>query len=470
MLDTHRPALLAEGLYHADGQILDEVFVYGSFRQSKMHAAGVSCRDCHDPHSLGLHGSIDTVCARCHLPEKFDSREHHLHAADSPGARCVVCHMPQRPYMGADLRGDHSFRIPRPDLSVKLGTPNPCTGCHVDRTDAWAAAVLAEQHGPRTDQHYAETLHAARRGDPGAAALLTALVDDTSQPAIVRATGLQMLGRRASRSTVGRALADDDPLVRLAALGVVETFEPSMRPPAALPLLEDPVRMVRGEAAKVLAPFRGLPDVAPRRQRLDVVLEEYQDIQRLNADRAESHLNSGLLQLGLGEPELAEQAYRKAIAIDPGFLPAYVNLADLERQRGREQQGEAALRQALAIDPENSEVHHALGLTLVRRKQPQAALELFARAWELRPEESRYGYVYGVALHSTGSSERALTVLGQTHERHPANRELLLALVTIARDVGRIETAIVHAERLARLDPADAQARALLDQLRAVPP
>ncbi|MET0618952.1 MAG: multiheme c-type cytochrome, partial [Thermoanaerobaculia bacterium] len=147
LLQTHRPALLDEGLYYADGQILDEVYEYGSFLQSKMHAKGVSCSDCHNPHDLKVAGSADRVCAGCHAPEKFDTTAHHFHKADSAGARCTSCHMPTRDYMVVHTRHDHSFRVPRPDLSVAIGIPNACTQCHRDRSDRWAADAAKKWWG-----------------------------------------------------------------------------------------------------------------------------------------------------------------------------------------------------------------------------------------------------------------------------------------------------------------------------------
>jgi hypothetical protein len=168
-----------ERLYHADGQILGEVYEYGSFLQSKMYRAGVTCSDCHDPHSLRVAQPTSGACARCHAPAKFDTSAHHHHRAGTPGASCIECHMPTRTYMVVDPRRDHSLRVPRPDLSVKLGTPDSCTGCHRDRTPRWAAEALARWYGPGPrPAHYGEAIHAGRRGLPGADAQLLRLVAD----------------------------------------------------------------------------------------------------------------------------------------------------------------------------------------------------------------------------------------------------------------------------------------------------
>ena len=169
-LDSYRPALLDPGLYFADGQIQDEVYVWGSFVQSRMHAAGVGCSDCHDPHSLEVRGGPDDVCASCHAPATFATTAHHGHEPTSAGASCVACHMPARTYMVVDPRRDHSIRVPRPDLSVELGTPNACNGCHDDQDARWAADLVAEwfPEGRTGTPHWGQVFHAAREGRPEA--------------------------------------------------------------------------------------------------------------------------------------------------------------------------------------------------------------------------------------------------------------------------------------------------------------
>ncbi|MCY4507404.1 MAG: cytochrome c3 family protein, partial [Acidobacteria bacterium] len=235
LLDDFLPARLAEGLYHPDGQILDEVYVYGSFVQSRMHAAGVRCTDCHDPHRLTLRADGNAVCTQCHrerpvdrfptlTPGRYDTPAHHRHEAGSPGAQCVNCHMPDRTYMVVDPRRDHGFRVPRPDLSAALGTPTPCTGCHDDRDDAWAAAAVAGWSDAPPPPHFAPALAAGRAGDAAAAPALAALAADRGQPAIVRATALDLL-RPLGRTAVDAArtaLDDADPLVRATAAGGLE--------------------------------------------------------------------------------------------------------------------------------------------------------------------------------------------------------------------------------------------------------
>jgi predicted CXXCH cytochrome family protein len=192
-LDRYLPALLRPGLYHADGQIDGEVYEYGSFLQSRMHAAGVTCSNCHDPHSAKLRAEDNALCSQCHMPAKFDVAEHHHHQPGSTGAQCVNCHMPTKTYMAVDARRDHSIRVPRPDLSILLHTPNACAQCHTDRAPEWAAHAVAGwfPHGRQTAPHFGAALHAGRNGTADAEQQLDRLILDRSQPALARASALR---------------------------------------------------------------------------------------------------------------------------------------------------------------------------------------------------------------------------------------------------------------------------------------
>src|SRR6266436_4443658 len=195
LLDSAVPSLLGAGIYFPDGQIQEEDYEYGSFLQSRMFERGVTCSNCHDPHSLKLRAPGNQVCAQCHLPARFDTAAHTHHEAGSVGAQCANCHMPTRTYMVVDVRRDHAIRIPRPDLSVTLNTPNACNSCHTDRSAQWAADQVAAWFGPnrRSEPHYGSIIDAGRKGEPSAGGALAALSSDVAQPSIVRATALSLL-------------------------------------------------------------------------------------------------------------------------------------------------------------------------------------------------------------------------------------------------------------------------------------
>ena len=167
LLDHQLPTLLEENLYHADGQILDEVYVWGSFTQSKMHQKGVRCSDCHDVHSLQHHVAGNALCLQCHRADAYDTKAHHFHkkiheGKPSDGALCVKCHMPEQAYMVIDERADHSIRIPRPDLTKTIGTPNACSqnGCHPNETLDWVVDAFTKWYGQAKKPHYATALAA----------------------------------------------------------------------------------------------------------------------------------------------------------------------------------------------------------------------------------------------------------------------------------------------------------------------
>ena len=468
--DTHRLALLDEGLYHADGQILDEVYVYGSFLQSKMYQAGVTCSDCHEPHSQQLYFPGDDVCARCHAAETFDSRDHHFHKPETDGSHCVDCHMPPKNYMVVDPRHDHSMRVPRPDLSLELGTPNACNGCHQEKSTRWAVETVANWYGPdrRQEPHYGQVLDAARRGEADAGRALFDLLADPEIPAIARATALELVPAYLTPElleAVRASLSDPDPLVRRTAVATLESVEPRVRVPLVFPLLSDPVRAVRTQAARVLAAVPGgtVPDF--QRPALAAALGEHEADQLFNADRAEGRLNLAWLYLQKGRSDLAEQEYLAALEMAPWFAATYVNLSDLYRAQNREDEGERLLRRGLESTEGAAEVHHALGLLLVRRKRLPEALVQFEIAAELRPEWPRYGYVYGVALNSVGDTGGALAALEKAHMSFPADRETLSGLVSIYRETDDDARALGYALKLRDLVPGEPGLERLVEEL-----
>jgi tetratricopeptide (TPR) repeat protein/Zn finger protein HypA/HybF involved in hydrogenase expression len=468
--NTHRLSLLDEQLYFPDGQIKDEVYVYGSFIQSKMYAAGVTCSNCHDSHSLELHAEGNAVCATCHLPTRYDTPAHHHHEGGGEGAACTACHMPQRVYMINDWRADHSMRVPRPDLSTELGTPNACNGCHADKSADWAADAVAGWYPDSTHRgpHFGEVLQDAASGAPDVADPLLGIAVDRAQPGIVRATALDRL-RAVAQSrqlfSIQRLLADEDPLVRGAAVRFLEAADVRTRVDQGWLLLDDPDRTVRLEAARLLAPLmrQRLPEKF--RKQLTRAIEEYAQSQYVNADRPESHLNLGLIAVAVGDVQQAEQAYKTALRLDSRFSPAYVNLADLYRQQQRDQDGESVLRSGIEADADNSDLQYALGLLLVREKRLDESLPYLRQAAESSPELARYAYVYALALQGEGDVTQAISILEKATDRHPADRDVLVALATLHRDRGDLPAATRYADQLLKYYPDDAQARALRDGL-----
>ena len=468
--DDYRVALLDEDHYFPDGQIKEEDYEFGSFIQSRMFHAGVTCSDCHEPHSGKIRATGNNICMQCHSAQKYDSAKHHFHKIGSAGARCVECHMPTRTYMVVDPRRDHSIRIPRPDLSVKLGTPNACNNCHTDKSAQWALDSVGKWYGHATQgfQRFAETLDGGSAGAPGAQQSLEGLIADREQPAIARATALSMLANYAPPPTdaaVRTGVSDDSALVRGAAARAMSNSDPGASANALAPLLRDPVRAVRIETAEVLAglPADDLPaDVAAAFSR---ATDEYISAQQLNADRPEAHLNLGLLYARENHFDKAEAELKTALSLDPGFTPAAVNLADLYRAQNRDKEGERILKDAISRSPNDASLEHALGLLMVRQKRGAQGLDLLAAAARIDPGNARYVYVYAVALNGAGQTRAAIETLERSIKAHPYDRDSLAALVNFLEQAGDPAKALIYAQRLEELEPGNPQVRQMLKEL-----
>jgi tetratricopeptide (TPR) repeat protein len=454
--DHYRPALLTSPLYHADGQQRAEVYEWGSFLESKMNSRGVTCSDCHDPHSGHLRAAGASVCATCHSPAKY-AAETHTHHQASNGATCLSCHMPAATYMRIDSRRDHSFRVPRPDLTVSLGTPNACASCHANRDARWAASQITAWRSGDTSatgfQRFAAAFAATEAGKPDARRLLAVIVNDTTQPAIARATALAELtpSDRDGITTLSKGLNDANPLLRLGALQGLAFADPSQRAPLAAPLLSDSMRTVRLEATRLQA---GAAFTSSEQQAaFERASHEFVAAQQHDADRADARTNLGTFYAELGDFTRAESELQAAVRLDPFYTPAYVNLADVLRAQhaARDSEAERLLRSGLTKTPASAALHHALGLVLIRLHRLNAARSELQRAAQLEPLNVRFGYAYSVALYSTGKANEAIATLEHLLTIDANNRDVLSALVNYYQAQGGPARALVYREKLGRL-------------------
>lgn len=400
LLDNYLPDTLRPELYFHDGQQKDEVFEYGSYRQSRMYQAGVACTDCHEPHGGKLRASGNALCLQCHNPagnprfkglqaKDYDSPAHHFHSPGQAGSQCVDCHMPSANYMVVHGRRDHAIRIPQPVLSARLGSPDACRGCHTGRSAEWATAAIEKRHGPRPNPsqsppHYGEILADARRGQPGAPPQLVALIADLAQPAIVRATAVETLAGLGG-PVPDAALADPDPAVRTAAAMGLAGRPPAERLARLAPLLDDPLRAVRISAARGLA---DLPDDAlpPGRQPLRRQgLADFVAAQHAMGDMPAAQLSLAQLYADTGEMPRARLHFSRAVAQDPvGNAPrlAFARFLVVGRQPAEARQ---LLKDGLPRSANPGELHLALGLLAGQLGQWDDALAELRRATELMP-------------------------------------------------------------------------------------
>ncbi len=505
--------LLEAATYHADGQILDEVYVYSSFVQSKMYHNDIRCSDCHDVHTTRLKYPGNQVCTSCHQHPagKYDGPSHHHHQPGSTGSLCAECHMPETTYMEVDPRRDHSIRNPRPDLSVKLGTPNACTRCHLDKREAgfedrddltqyldWILAARdgdeavkselarvdremneafqewygAQREEPlRPERHFATAIDAARRGEPSAVEDLIRIASDARVPTIVRATALRELGQFDSRRSIGAAvelLEDTSPQVRAVAVGNLQGRLSQEQLARELgPLLSDPIRLVRTEAARVLATIPSQSLRGSQRQQLEDALVEYEKGLMVSNDRAASHMTLGIVHESRDELEQAIEAYKAAIHVEPRVTGPRTNLAAIYDRRA-EAMGER-VRQAQMLGNRKAADRAIEQMTEYRNEATRLRreeLDCLARDAALVPDNAAIQYRYGMLLYLHRQMGEAEAALRKAVELEPNTPQFLLGLVLFYQQIEQFDQALTLAQRLVTLRPEDATFRQVLADIQ----
>ncbi len=487
LLDTVTPRLLDEGLYFADGQILDEVYVYNSFIQSKMFDREVRCSDCHDIHSAKLHHEGNQTCLQCHQADIYDRYQHHFHKykgdetgkpvktadgtilfAVGTGTSCVQCHMPGRIYMGNDYRPDHSMRIPRPDLNSKLDTPDACLRCHVDKNKKWSVDFTTKWYGEEDPAHYGTVLDAGRKRRHEAQNDLIKMIENPLYPVLVRATALELLGQYQGPETMAqfkKSLDSEEALMRLTALAFMPA--PSdQRVKLVGPLLADPVKGVRIEAARNLTLIpRSELDLNLQEQH-DKALAEFQEVLEYSADFADSRMNLGALYIYRGELGMAEAAFKKAIAIDRDLYAAYRNLAVLYSQQQKFDLAEKTLRQALALDDTLYDIHYSLGLLLSEKRRYEEAVMHLEKAASGLPDNARIHYNLGMLLEFMKQLPEAEKYLAKAVAIEPENMQYLTALARLYMAEQRFDQAAELAEKMMAADPGNPLGSQLLEYIK----
>lgn len=401
--DKYLLSMITPQLYHHDGQIYDEDYVYGSFLQTKMAEKGVTCTNCHNPHSAELQVPEQAICAQCHSPAEYSPQKHTFHEADSEASECTTCHMPETTYMQVDPRRDHSWQIPRPDLSKYINTPNVCTDCHQEKSNEWAEKALTEwfpNSKYRGEQHFSVAFYASSINHQSAGDALAYIAQDHTQSDIIRASALQRLANHPNRNALialARAVKNDNEMVRLGVVRGSTAYSFKDRWDLLSPLLKDSVYAVRTEAAGALVPYwKELS--SQQRKALEPALAEYIDIQNFNSDRGFGRTNLGNVYLAQGQFDLAIAAYQQAIKVEPIFVNSYINLSDLYRAQNNEKGAFDTLMQGLSAQPNSAVISYSSGLSLLRQNKAIEAVELFKKATDNAPNNAQYWLVYGLSL------------------------------------------------------------------------
>jgi tetratricopeptide (TPR) repeat protein len=487
LLDNYLPSLLSEDLYFADGQILEEVYVYGSFTQSKMYRHDVRCSDCHEVHSIELVKEGNELCLQCHREDQYDTAQHHFHKFEGEegepvlsaegevlfevgsGAECVQCHMPGRYYMGPDYRPDHSFRIPDPALAAEIGAPDSCLRCHVDKDAAWSQQTVTEWYGPGRTKHYGYLIARARAGEPGLGPDLAKLSMDTLYPVLVRATALSLLtaypGAEAAQA-MAIAMMDEEARLRRAAVEYIQADSAEQLAKTLAPMLYDPVKTVRIEAARRLAEGLSGHLDASQRKVYDVVIEEYESAMKYSGDFAFARHNLANLYTTLDRPEEAMRHYEAAIRIDGQFYPAKVNLAMAYNRQGRNDEAERLLREVVTAQPELHEVAYSYALLLVELRRFDEAATYLQRAADGLPGRPRIRYNLGLLYQQLRQLELAERELSLALEADGRNFDFQYALLDHYLTRGMFEQGRPIAEAMASMHPQNTVGMQALEYIR----
>jgi len=477
------PQLPTRPAYNIDGQFHDEDYEYGSFTQSKMYMKDVRCGDCHDPHSLKRKFEGNALCTQCHRADEYDTYNHHLHKSKGepgtsftnklgrnlgPGDKnlCRDCHMPGRYYMGVDKRFDHSLRIPRPDLSISLGTPNACTNCHDDKTDQWALRNVNKWYGERKKAHYATILSDGAAGKAGADSGLLKVINSNLYPEIIRATAIGYLagypGAKAQEA-VKKALNDPDPLLRHTA---AENFLPGDSAELVMvlaPLLDDPVKTVRMEAANRLSTCRKTTFNETQYSLFSKALGEYRQSLEYVADFPTGRYNLGNYYSKTKDLARAEENYREAIAIDNLFYPAKINLAIIYYQQGKNDPAEKLFRDLVENHPEISDGYYYLALLYGEQGKFADAIVLLEHASAKANANPRIWYNLGLLYQKTGQNVKSEAALNQGLRSDPCNFDLLYALFVFHMNQHNREKATPLIEKLKSCYPDAKQVKDIYD-------
>jgi predicted CXXCH cytochrome family protein len=464
-VDHYSLSRLRDGLYHSDGQINDEVYVMGSFLQSKMYEKGVTCSNCHNPHSTKLLAKGNALCTQCHNPagneefpslakKTYDSTDHHRHDPSGDGGQCVACHMPAKNYMIVDPRRDHSFRVPRPDLTVAIGAPNACSSCHSDKKAEWAANQIKNWYpeGRWQTPHYGQAIHnGRRRPGPETNKALRALATDVTIPAIVRATAIDLLGARLDQQILeilSAFLKDQSPLVRQAAISSMAGAPGDFRVQRLAPMLNDPVRTVRMAAVQATLDQRptALKDVNP--ETLSALRQDFQNTIRANADFPETEMRAGGLALSMRNLGAADAAFNRALRMDPQLVDAWMVRARIAEAQNNAQGVAKLIDYGIRYNPDSAVLLQSRAGILMRRGDFPSAKKDLLRAIEADPTSvSLYMDIASVNL-VLGENKNALDALKAARRLGEYNPQVLELMAYTYQQLGKSKEATRYAKEL----------------------
>ncbi len=468
MFDHYFPQVLNERLYYPDGQILDEVYVYGSFVQSKMYQNNITCNNCHNSHSLKLKFDGNKLCAQCHLPEQYDTPKHHFHEENTDASQCINCHMTGKYYMGNDFRRDHSFRIPRPDLSLKYGTPNACTGCHEDKDDKWAWSEFKKQYGEVDSTHFSEKLAPGIVREPNAHIGLSELMNDKTEPEMARASAVRAISNYNAENLIEQYIAllnDESPLVRGTTVDVMSEINNTDYATYFLPLLEDSKRSIRIKAFYGLGGLTELQIPEKYKESYKKVKKEFFDHLNTNSDFVGGRIKKANYYIKQGDLQRGIEGYESALKIDNTNNQARLDLANLYYRNQNFLKAEETFKKVIEQEPEYGPVYYSLALLYAELNRTDDAIEQLENATKLMPENTRVYYNLSLLYSKKQDFKNTEQTLIKGLKIDSTNESLLYALAYHYSNINQREKAKNILIKLVNLYPNNTQYLGFLQQL-----
>jgi tetratricopeptide (TPR) repeat protein len=456
LLDNYVPVLPNTERFHADGQVNEEDYTYASFLQSKMYTRGIKCSNCHDPHSGKLQLIGNLTCLKCH-EKTYDSPSHHFHQINTEASLCKNCHAPGKYYMGNDLRHDHSFRVPRPDLSVQYSTPNACNNCHTNKSAKWSSDAVEKWYGSKRKYHYAEDLIPGSKINEKSEYHLLKLMADTSVPNIIKATAVNYLGNISSEKSVNAlstSLNDKDPLIRYTALrSLMYQYRFLANKTIIAPLLNDKVKAVRIAAAELMG-FMGEDQIPPEYlSSYSIAKNEFEKNLVYQTDFAHGNIPLADYYARNKNYPLAEKFYKRTLQKDSLANLARLNLAVVYNTQGKNAEAIDILKMAVKTDDKNDQAWYNLALLYNEINDSKNTAAAFEKTLSLKPVNARFFYNYGLFLQQKGNSVKAISILQQGLKQFPADESLNYAMTFIYIQTGHPDKAKTFATVLKSINP-----------------
>ena len=331
--------------------------------------------------------------------------------------------------MGNDFRRDHSFRNPRPDQSLRYGTPNACTGCHSDKSDAWAATQVVKWYGEKRPQHFSDTLLIASENpvDPEQRQKVYSFIKDITKPAIARATALEYLpvtGTEDELRVFLEALKDSAELVRYHALLKFTSYPDDQRLTVALNTLGDSSRSVRATAARLTVEQDTLQLLPKLRKQWARAQSEYREMLDANADFPLGRLQYGDFHFRQGDIRSAIEQYEIALEMDPFLSQVHSNLATAYNIAGEDSLALSTLDKLIVLEPEFDFAYYLRGLLKHEMADPTGAIDDLTKAVELFPDNFRYLRNLSNMLYQEGRISEALPVARRALALAPESVEM----------------------------------------------